>query len=104
MPDNKLQDDLRNISLWCIDQRKGILTDSGKPKKPPTYWIVSCPDCGMSLTDSTLVTYKSMREGKSKCQRRVQNREVITRKNWTSSNPLSKFCHKTVTLVEEIGE
>ena len=104
MPDTQLQAELRGAARWCLDQRRGILTPSGKPKKPPTYWIVMCPDCGMGLTDSTQESYKTMKEGKMKCQKRVQNDAVITLKNWTSSNPLSKFCHKTVTLIEEIGE
>ena len=104
MSDTQLRDQLRDISLWCIDQRKGILTETGLPKKPPTYWIVDCPEHGMSLLDSTQVTYKSKDEGKMKCQKRVQNKTVITRKNWTSSQPLSVFCYKTVTLIEEIGE
>ena len=101
MPNNTLTA-LTNAARWCLNERRGILTPSGKPKKPPTYWVVKCPDCGLGLTDSTQQSYKTMKEGNMKCQMRVQNDAVITVKNWTSSNPLSKDCNQPTTIIEEI--
>lgn len=95
---------LAGVARWCLSQHKGILTASGKPKKPPTYWIVDCPDCGVGLTSSSEVTYQNVREGKVKCKKRVKNEVVYTRRNWTSSSPKSKVCGQPVTVIEEIAE
>ena len=104
MSESKHHTQLRGVGLWCINQQKGILTPTGKPKKPPTYWIADCPDCGIVLTSSTQVSIESMDDGKAKCKKRVLNREVRTMKTWTKSIPQSVFCHKTVTHLETIGE
>ena len=104
MSDTKLQTQLRGVGLWCINQQKGILTPSGKPKKPPTYWIADCPDCGLVLTSSREVTIQMMGWGKAKCVKRVLNREVRTMKTWTKKIPQSVVCKKKLTHIETIGE
>ena len=104
MAETKVHTQLRDVGLWCINQQKGILTPTGKPKKPPTYWVVECPDCGLLLTSSGEVTIASMKNGKAKCQQRVLNPERRTMKTWTKRIPTSVVCHKTVTHLETIGE
>lgn len=102
MADTQHQRDLRGAARWCLDQRRGILTPSGKAKKPPTYWIVDCPDCGLGLSSSNEVTYAIVKKGAVTCKRRVENRVVFTRRNWTSSHPKSKVCGQPVTVIETI--
>ena len=95
---------LAGVARWCLKQQKGILTPTGKPKKPPTYWIADCPDCGLVLTSSSEVTIQSMNDGKAKCVKRVLNKEVRTPKTWAKTIPQSVVCRKTLTHIETIGE
>ena len=104
MPESKVQGQLADVARWCIAQQKGILTASGKPKKPPTYWIVACSACGIGLTSSSEVTYKSVKDDKVKCKKRVKNEVTYTRQNWTSGGAKSRVCGRAVNVIEEITE
>jgi len=103
MPESKHQEQLRGIALWCMSERRGILTPTGKPKKPPTYWIMRCPDCGLALMSSKDVTIKKVQADEATCKMRVSNQTVFTRSNWTSGNgERSKVCGNPVTMIEEV--
>ena len=99
----KHQEQLRGVALWCLNERRGILTPGGAAKKPPTYWIMRCPDCGLTLMSSQDVTYEKVEADTATCTQRVKNEVVFTRHNWTSGNGGgSKVCGQPVTVTEEI--
>jgi len=94
---------LTSTARWCRKQYEPMTTGvTGKPKKPPTYWIVKCPACGLGLTSSKEVTYESKRANRMKCVRLVPAQPKS--KGTSSSYPASKRCKRQVELVKEIGE
>ena len=93
---------LESTARWCRETYKGILTEKGNPKKPPTFWIVRCPRCGLGLTSSKEVTYKSIREGTAECKRLVS---VPVKSKGTSASYLASVrCKRRVEPVRKTGE
>ncbi len=86
---------LRAIARWCLEQRKGILTPTGRKKKLPTYFIVKCDDCN----ETTLTSSKVAKAERFKCQ--VQRPSL--RKTNSPSRPRTEICRGETQITEEIA-
>lgn len=93
MSETKHQAQLRSCAEYCLRQYAGILTPTGRPKKPPTYYIMECDDHGLTLTFS-----KMPKDKRFTCQYLL----YVPEGTKNNASPHSKVCGNQARVIEEV--
>jgi hypothetical protein len=88
---------LRSVARWCLHQYRGILTPTGRQKKPPTFQIVMCEKGHIGLTSS-----KVAKAQRYKCTEYVMKRKAVPAFNTYDVKPMK--CDLDTEVIETIKE